>query len=391
MASRILGRMQLSHFIEENLETILVEWEAFARTLVPPSQTLSVQQLRDHAQEILLAIAEDMDTVQSEVQREAKSKDAAPSTETTSSSEHGALRQQVGFDLRQLGAEYRALRATVLRLWMAHVEVVDAKVLEEVLRFNEAIDQGLAEAMSAYSDNVGNSRDTFLAVLGHDLRTPLSALKACLHLLAKTRTASDEKTLRIANRSVSAISEMITDLLEYTRTRLGRGIEINLKAGDFAAVCREVFDEVCAAHPARALSAEIPDDVCFSFDAARLRQVLTNLLANAVQYGDPAFPIVLAVRNAKRQVVAVVTNQGTPISPDSMLVIFNPLVQIAASAAEPHERPTTSLGLGLFIAREIVEGHGGSIKVTSSEAEGTAFTVYLPRDPANEIATHSDK
>jgi signal transduction histidine kinase len=109
-----------------------------------------------------------------------------------------------------------------------------------------------------------------------------------------------------------------------------------------------------------------------------MRQVLTNLLSNAVHHGDAAFPVVLVVTSDLEQVTMVVTNQGKPIPPDAMQVIFNPLVQVAAEASEPHERPATSLGLGLYIAREIVGGHGGTIVVTSSAEAGTAFSVRLP-------------
>ena len=372
--------MRLSQFIKDNIEPILVEWEAFARTMIPPAETMSVVELRDHAQEILLAIAEEMDTRQSEDQREAKSKGLARrGTAMPFAAEHGSLRQRVGFDLTQLGAEYRALRATVLRLWMGSVEVVDATVLEEVIRFNEGIDQGLSEAMVTYSEHVANSRDTFLAVLGHDLRNPLSALSSCIRLLGLTNEATArERTLRIARQSVASINEMVTDLLEYTRTRLGRGIEVNPKTGNLAALCREAFDEVCAAYPERALKSEIPPEVILAFDPPRMRQVLTNLLTNAVQHGDTGFPVVLVVRGDAEQATMVVRNQGTPIPPDAMQVIFNPLVQVITKESEPHERPATSLGLGLYIAREIVGGHGGSIVVTSSADEGTAFSVQLP-------------
>lgn len=371
--------MRLSQFIRENIEPILVDWEAFARTMIPPAETMSVVELRDHAHEILLAIADEMDTTQSEDQREAKSKGLARGPDTTFAAEHGGLRQRVGFDLTQLGAEYRALRATVLRLWMGSVDAVDAHVLEEVIRFNEGIDQGLAEAMVTYSEHVANSRDTFLAVLGHDLRNPLSALGSCVRLLGLTDDAgAKERTLRIARQSIASISEMVTDLLEYTRTRLGRGIEVSPRPGNFAALCREAFDEVCAAYPERTLSAELPENLPLDFDAPRMRQVLTNLLSNAVQHGDAAFPVVLVVRSDANQLTMIVRNQGTPIPPDAMQVIFNPLVQVTTKESAPHERPATSLGLGLYIAREIVGGHGGTIVVTSSADEGTAFSVHLP-------------
>jgi len=372
--------MRLSQFIKHNIEPILVEWEAFARTMIPPAETMSVVELRDHAHEILLAIADEMETLQTEDQREAKSKGLAPREAAASfSAEHGGLRQRVGFDLTQLGAEYRALRATVLRQWMRTIKVVDMKVLEEATRFNEGIDQGLAEAMVTYSENVANSRDTFLAVLGHDLRNPLSALSACVRMLELTSEAgTKERALKVAKRSITSISEMVTDLLEYTRTRLGRGIHVQPKPGDFAALFHEVFDEVCTAYPERVLRAEIPERLPCDFDAPRMRQVLTNLLSNAVHHGDAAFPVVLVVTSDLEEVTMVVRNHGKPIPPDAMQVIFNPLVQVAAEASEPDERPATSLGLGLYIAREIVGGHGGTITVTSSAKEGTAFRVRLP-------------
>ncbi|CAN7361540.1 sensor histidine kinase [Acidovorax sp. LjRoot129] len=371
--------MRLSQFIKRNIEPILVEWEAFARTLIPAGDTMSVVELRDHAHEILLAIAHDMETAQTEDQREAKSKGLSPFKSGSFAAEHGWLRQRVGFDLTQLGAEYRALRATVLRQWMRHLQVVDMSVLEEATRFNESIDQGLAEATATYSQNVAHSRDTFLAVLGHDLRNPLGALSACLRMLElKSETGAKERALSVAKRSIGSINEMVTSLLEYTRTRLGRGIDVQPKPGDFAALCREAFDEVCTAYPERSMRAEIPGKLLHTFDAPRMRQVLTNLLSNAVNHGDAAFPVLLTVTSNTEHVTTVVINQGKPIPPDALQVIFNPLVQVAAQQSEPHERPASSLGLGLYIAREIVAGHGGIIVVTSSAEEGTAFSVSLP-------------
>lgn len=373
--------MRLSQFIKDNIEPILVDWEAFARTMIPPAETMSVSELRDHAHDILLTIAEEMDTVQSEHERQAKSRGLAkPLAEKSFSTLHGGLRQRSGFDLTQLAAEYRALRATVLRLWAQRLGTVDAAVLEEVNRFNEGIDQALSEGVASYSELVAHSRDTFLAVLGHDLRNPLSALSTCVQVLGVTdEPARKSKSLQIAKRSIDSINEMVTDLLEYTRTRLGRGIEVTPKPGNFAALCLQAFDEVCAAHPNRNLKCEIPDDVPLVFDAPRMRQVLTNLLSNAVQYGDPAFPVSLLVQDNETSVTMVVKNRGTPIPPEEMQVIFNPLVQVVAKESELHERPATSLGLGLFIAREIVIGHSGAISLTSTADEGTAFSVHLPR------------
>jgi hypothetical protein len=114
------------------------------------------------------------------------------------------------------------------------------------------------------------------------------------------------------------------------------------------------------------------------FDHARIRQVLNNLLNNAAQHGDASSTIVLALAQEADTVRLVVRNHGIPIPPEALQVIFHPLVRVAKSKSEPHERPSTSLGLGLFIAREIVLAHGGTIEVSSTTEAGTAFTIRLP-------------
>ena len=180
--------MRLSDFIEQNKEAIVVEWEAFARATIAPAKTMSTLALRDHATQILMAIAKDMRSRQTEVERYVKSQGLAETTEDaseTSAATHGVLRQLVGFDLVQLAAEYRAVRATVLRLWSKELVTADATALEDVARFNEGVDQALAESIASYSDRVANSRDTFLAILGHDLRSPLSTIASSLYLLSK--------------------------------------------------------------------------------------------------------------------------------------------------------------------------------------------------------------
>lgn len=372
--------MRLARFIRDNLETIMVEWESFAKRLTPAAETMSVLELRDHAHDLLLAIADDLESPQSERQRYIKSQGDAPTTSHTSPSAiHGGLRHGSGFDVLQLSAEYRAVRASVLRLWLQAVGPVGSTVLEDVSRFNEAVDQGLAEALQSYAEHVGKSRDTFLAALGHDLRNPLSALSSCVRILGSPKGASSkDRTLQIAKLSIVSMGEMITDLLEYTRTRLGRGLEIKPRFGNFSALCQEAFNEVSAAYPHRRLECDVPGYVSLNFDPARMRQVLINLLSNGVHHGSEEFPVLLRLYESGLNIRLIVKNKGTPIPSDALQVIFDPLVQVASRESAPHERPATNLGLGLYIAREIVLGHGGTISVTSSEEEGTTFNVEIP-------------
>lgn len=373
--------MRLVEFIEKNIEPILSEWDAFAKTRIPPAATMSVLALRDHAREMLLAVAKDMRQSQSEAQRDTKSKGLAEPADSDAAwaTMHGAARHLSGFSLVDVASEFRALRAAVLRLWALQAEA--ATDLDDLTRFNESIDQALAESVVGYSAKIDESRDTFLAVLGHDLRGPLAALGNCLQLLGgpAPTPAARERLMRIAGRGIASMSAMITDLLEYTRTRLGRGIDIVPESGELDVVCREAVEEARAAHRGREFACDSSGNLSGRFDGPRIRQVMSNLLSNAVQHGDPATPISVDVRDAGDTLTVVVHNRGTPIPPDALQVIFNPLVQVVRAESEPQERPSTSLGLGLFIAREIVTAHGGEIAVTSTAEGGTAFTVKLPR------------
>jgi signal transduction histidine kinase len=380
--------MTLARFITDNMEAIVREWQTFATTLEPAASTMSALSLRDHAKPILLAIAKDLETSQSPVEQSDKSKGLAPplSARETAAATHGALRQVSGFDLNQLGAEYRALRASVIRLWLKAKpgREGDAAVFEEMIRFNEAVDQAVAESTSRYAAELALSRDTFMAILAHDLRSPLNAITMLSFLLER---GAPNDTVRKQSgqiqRSAKEMANMIRELLEYTRTQLGKGIPVYPKACSMLVICRDVVEEVRSAQPERQLLLEVPEDLAGWVDDARLRQALSNLLNNAVQHGDPASPISLLVREEGTEIVIAVKNLGDPIPADSLQVIFDPLVQLSTRSAAAPEVPSTNLGLGLFIAREVALGHHGSLDVTSDAAEGTVFTMRLPRDGAD--------
>lgn len=382
--------MRLASFITANLEEILVEWESFACSLLSPGQAMTSLALRDHASEILLAIAEDIESSQTELEQAYKSKGFAPIAEATRTAAmtHGALRHLAGFDLRQLAAEFRALRASVLRLWLKRAGTSET-AFYEMTRFNEAIDQALAESIANYSDEVARSRDTFLAILGHDLRTPLSAIaNSGLYLSAPglLPVGAPLEAARRVTRGAARMGAMIRDLLEYTRARLGRSIPIEPEAGDMEHVCRMAFDEIRAAHPERIFRLEVSGDLRGRFDAERLQQVLANLLGNAVRHGERSRPITLSAHADAEKVTLRVRNHGRPIPADQLQVIFDPLVQIPSALAVEEPDSSTSLGLGLYIAREIALMHGGTIDAESSANDGTVFSVRLPREPAEARA-----
>lgn len=375
--------MTLSSFITSNMEAIVKEWQAFATTLEPAASTMSALALRDHAKPILLAIARDLETSQTPRAQSDKSKGLRPplSARETAAATHGALRQVSGFDLNQLGAEYRALRASVIRLWTAAnpASETDAAVFDEMIRFNEAVDQAVAESTSRYAAELALSRDTFMAIMAHDLRSPLNAITMLSLLLERSATSDTvRKQAGQIQRSAKEMAAMIRELLEYTSTQMGKGIPVKPRACSLLVICRDAIDEVRSARPDRQFLLDVPDDLAGWVDDARLRQALSNLLNNALQHGDPASPISLLVRAEGQELVLSVKNLGEPIPAESLQVIFDPLVQLSARSAAAPEAPSTNLGLGLYIAREVALGHHGTLDVTSDLENGTVFTMRLP-------------
>lgn len=370
--------MRLSDFILARMEPILQAWETFAASLLPAASTLDSLALRDHARQILQAIAADLRTEQSRAQQMDKSKGLAPTdlnAPETAAQTHAILRARSGFDIKQLAAEYRALRASVLRLWMDESEPLPPH-LDDMIRFNEAIDQALAESVAFFSDQVDRSRNLFLGMLGHDMRSPLQTIQVTAKYLAELQAGdrvSEAATLLIS--SGASMKALLDDLVDFNRTRFGLGINIAPRTIDLSAVCAEKLGQLRAAYPHRRLELDCAGDVVGTWDARRLQQMLGNLAENAIRYGARDTPVQVSLRGAADEVVLTVRNTGRPIDREHLGSIFNPLTR-AGGAEEAQD--DTGLGLGLFIASEIAKAHGGSIEARSDEAE-TVFTVRLPR------------
>lgn len=375
--------MNFSAFIEGNLDAIVADWEAFAGQL-PAGRSMTPLALRDHSREILLTIAADMALGRSDEERAEQSQDIVPTEASTTSAaaEHGALRQTAGFDLVQLFAEFRAMRASVMAFWQrSEGALTGPSAIADIARFNEGMDKALAQSVQSYSSEVAASRDMFLAVLGHDLRAPLSVIAMTALLLAKPglSEAARQEALARVNRACRNMNGLVTDLLEYTRTRLGAGIPVDRTACDLGPVCEAALEDIRSCNPAQEFVQQMRGDLTLRADADRLQQALSNLLGNAVQHGGRHTPVTLVVDGEADAVTLKVVNAGEPIPPHALESIFQPLVQAPSGQSDRHERSKTSLGLGLFIVREIVLAHEGSITVESSRTSGTVFTIRLPR------------
>lgn len=378
--------MRLADFILANTEAILAEWDVFARDIWPGAAA-SQRNLRDHAGEILRAAVRDMQSPQTGVEQQDKSQGQGEAGRVSAVLDSASLlhardRVNSGFSVPALVAEYRALRASVVRLWGKSGHAPDARDLADLTRFHETIDQSLAEAVRGYTLQVDRARQMFLAILGHDLRNPLNAITGSADLLGDLRPPNPEVVELAAqiSSSAQAMGHMLGDFLDFAHTQLGQPMPVTREAANLMRLCADVIAETQAAHPQQEIRFQPEEDTAGQWDPARLRQVLSNLLGNAVQHGTAGTPIDVVLQAGSANVLLSVTNRGAPIPPELLSRIFHPMVRGLSPESRAAQRPG-SMGLGLYIAREVITAHGGKIAVTSTPAGLTTFTVTLPRQP----------
>jgi signal transduction histidine kinase len=369
--------MRLADFILRNMEAIVAQWEAFASTLLPAAANMDSPALRDHAQQILEAIAKDLSAAQTSDAQIEKSKGRAPSpidAPETAAQTHAILRARSGFDVRQVVAEYRALRASVTRLWMDYCSR-DALDMDDAVRLNEAVDQALAESLGHFSVQVDQSRNLLLGMLGHDMRSPLQIIQITASYLAALN-AGESVTSAAGRliRSGARMQSLLDDLCDFNRTKLGLGINIAPTRVDLAVVLGDELDQLRTIHPDRQIELQVRGNNDGVWDGPRLQQLLGNLVLNALKYGAPKTPVRVTLTGEEAEVILEVKNSGTAIERSTLDRIFDPLQR----GPDYQDRNNdSSLGLGLYIAREIAKAHGGGIEARSDETE-TVFVVRLP-------------
>lgn len=360
-------QQRLADFISENNEAILNAWEEAAITIEPEISRKNIAEMRHHAQQMLVALAAGL------ASEEADGSD--PTAEM-----HAAQCLRSGYTVVQLVAEYHALRRSVLALWSKAPRRTLTTDTADVMRFNDAVDQALSESVARYQQLVDQSQNMFLAILGHDLRNPLGTLVAGASLMMNDVDLAP-KHVMVATRMFSSarrMKKLIDDFIDFTRTHLGSGIPVKTAPGNLVAVCWQVVNELRTAYPKRFVDLRTPPKLEAVFDADRIAQVLSNLIGNALQYGNEVFPVRVWVVARDDSIEIAVNNRGAIIPPDRIAHVFEAMVRLAPDAgADTAGR--TSLGIGLYISREIVQAHGGKLTVVSNIDHGTTFKVSLPR------------
>ncbi len=252
----------------------------------------------------------------------------------------------------------------------ANQQLVIATIRSQELTVEAERARQRAEDSERKLREVSEFREMFIGMLGHDLRNPLASISmASQFLLARGHLDDpDAKKVSLILRNSERMSRMIMQLLDLTRVRLGGGLPIEPEPADLRVICQSVVEEFDAT-----IQLEVAGDVTGTWDADRLAQVLSNLAGNALEYATPGTAVMVKAHADGAQAVVEVTNQGQPIPPDVLPFIFEPFRR----ARQQEKSSTGNLGLGLYIAHQIVLSHGGTLEAHSADGR-TTFVMRLP-------------
>jgi signal transduction histidine kinase len=377
----------LSKFLRTHAAEILQAWDDFAGTIELDGKPLDRVALRDHAAELLAAIATDMERPQTDSQQQAKSEGDGtpqdPGLPDTAAETHADTRMTSGFAILPMLTEYRALRASVLRLWSDSADWSNRDEVAQITRFNEAIDQAILESVCRYTERTKQSNDLFIGVLGHDIRNPLGTILMSTQYLVRAGRLDDTAARPILN-STRRIASIVEQVVDFTRAQAGSKMPLEPAPADLGSLARDIVEETQIRHPDVVIRLVAGGaSLAGRWDPGRIGQLLSNLLANAITHGDRAQPVLVSLEGDASDVVVEVQNSGPVIPADQCGRIFEPLVRGMglSQRLEP-----SGLGLGLYICREIAHAHGGHIAVRSDAQGGTRFIVSLPRDGAAAVA-----
>jgi hypothetical protein len=279
------------------------------------------------------------------------------------------------------GGEYFG---NVCALDAAPARLRDGRTVETMKLFAELISLQLAAEEESHRDRealagereTAELREQFIAALGHDLRNPLSSiLMSAGFLLALPQEPRQRTVLERIHGSGERMSRLIDDVLDFARGRLGGGMTVDPEEVEVAALVGQVVDEVAAVHPGRTVRFAPAGAGRARLDRSRVAQMLSNLVANAVEHSPADEPVDVRVGGTADRVVFAVANRGDPIPPDVVPRLFEPYMRTRRRGPRP------GLGLGLYIAAEVARAHGGTVRAESSAEDGTTFTVELPRSP----------
>jgi signal transduction histidine kinase/ActR/RegA family two-component response regulator len=412
--------VRLAEFIRENRDAIVKEWESFAASLLPAARKMTSSDLRDHVEQML-------DAIVSQMQPEQDERSTSTSHVRATVQQHADERATAGFTVEQIVSEYRALRASVLRLW----EQANVRPDSDLSQFNDIIDHALCEAADEHTQQQkaleaaraeleaarsqleralseeravreraekserdlaaaleetrlarneaeasSRAKDDFLAMLGHELRNPLAPIMSAVELLKLRGVHEAERERTIIERQATQLHHLVDDLLDVTRIIRG-SFELDKQRIDLSEIVNDAVEMLYPAVRSREQNLEIrvPTGLEIDVDPARISQVLSNVLSNAAKYTHRGGKITVTAARERDLVVLKVCDNGVGIDAELLPNVFKPFVQ----GLQRLDRETGGLGLGLSIVHGLVTMHGGFVELTSpGRNRGTEVTIRLP-------------
>ena len=350
----------------KNRSRIIDLWEKRTYQEVAAARGMKSLALRNSLEDFLKRLAETLGDG-----RKTQSRQAQRSQERGALIvKHGKLRAgEVGYVLHEVIFEFHILRQVLFEI----LEEESPLAPTERDAILNGIEQAVNDAASGFSDTLRDVQEHFALALTHDLRGPLTASKAAAQIILRRPDHPDlvEKSAFHIVESMDRMDQMIRDLLNAGSLRAGQSLPLEFSEFDLDALVAEVADEFRMTDPER-FTVRTPHGISGRWSYEGLRRVIQNLMMNAVKYGAPGSPVTVTLEEIGQTVRLVVHNTGSPIPRDKQASLFEPFRRIDATPEK------TGWGLGLFLAKGLVEAHNGTIRVESSADAGTRFVVELP-------------
>ena len=354
--------------LKQNVERIMQRWEARSRAEVSASLHQDSLVLQDSLPMYLNQLVDELST---RTEKTPAQTTADEIESTRIGRNHG--RERAGYadySMSQLILEYHILRQVIFQ------------VLEEEAPLNVderdiiigSIEQAVNDAATQFSETLQDIQELLMVTITHDLRGPINVVKMGTQLIRR-RLQKGDTHLDVATRMMGAIDRldsMIQNLLDASRLRAGQSLKLKFEECDLERLGKEVVEDLSFAYGERFVIVS-DSDVRAYCSPKEMRRVIENLATNAVKYGAPSTPITLTLQQTETQISLAIHNEGAAIALDAQSILFQQFRRTACAEDQ------TGWGLGLFLAKSIVEAHQGTLEVESAEGQGTSFVIKLPK------------
>jgi signal transduction histidine kinase len=354
--------------LKQNAEKIMGMWEKRARDEVGASTHQNSLVLQDS---LPLYLNQLVDELSNRIVRTSARITADEVESTRIGKLHGHERAgYADYSMNHLIFEYHLLRQVIFQVLEeeAPLGVLDRDIIIG------SIEQAVNDAATQFSETLRDIQELFMVTLTHDLRGPLNVVKMGTQLTLR-RLERGDSHLDVATRMIGAVNRldsMIQNLLDASRLRAGQSLKIEFEECDLEVLVQEVVEDLSFAYGERFVVVSNSDMRTFC-SRKEIRRVIENLAINAVKYGAPTTPITLTLQQTETQISLTIHNEGDPIALDAQSILFQQFRRTICAEEQ------TGWGLGLFLAKSIIEAHKGTLAVESAEGEGTSFIINLPK------------